>query len=295
MLRNLSIASYYQKFEGMRWSPYMEECLQVLAEKPEYPTDEVFVYQIRLHLITEKAVPISIRNREVEQVENLRGSILYLKGLQSQLQDVKSKIPPHLENNEIISLQVLCTEVVVNEIALSRAPLVSVGSDTDDQRLDYLYACLQAIKAWFDAFFQCPPSAWLGFSVLIFSQMAYCIFALYRLSTLNDPAWDTRFVRSTADFSHILDRVLSNLQHAKAASGWKVGQEEDDALAKTTKLIGALKSWWEFRRDAESVRNSGPVGETTAAAEQQFPTSGIFSFFDEADPFLREILGLWDL
>ncbi|KAL1963469.1 hypothetical protein VTN77DRAFT_8370 [Rasamsonia byssochlamydoides] len=291
-LLSSSIASYHQKFESMRWSPYLEECLRMLAEKPEYPTDEAFVYQIRLQLIIEKAVPICVRNREVEQVESLRVSILYLKGLQSQLQDVKSKIPPHLENNEILLLQVLATEVAVNEIALSRAPLVSVGWDTDFQALEYLYACLQSIKAWFDVFFKCPPSAYVGFSLLTFAQLGYCIFALHRLSTLNDPAWDTRFVRSTVDFSLVLDRVLNNVHQARAACGWKIGHEED-ALTKSTKAITALKSWWESR-DVDSVRASVPVGGTPAT-EEQLPTAGVFPAFDDDDPLLKDILGLWDL
>jgi hypothetical protein len=83
----------------MRWSPYLEECLQTLAETREYPTDEAFVCMIRLQRIVETAAPISLRNREIEQAETLRGSLLYLRALKLQLQDVKSKMSPHLENN----------------------------------------------------------------------------------------------------------------------------------------------------------------------------------------------------
>lgn len=69
----------------MRWSSYLEECLQTLAENQEWPTDECFVYLIRLQRIAEKAFALCLRNREVEQAESVRVSVLYLKALQSHL------------------------------------------------------------------------------------------------------------------------------------------------------------------------------------------------------------------
>lgn len=163
----------------------------------------------------------------------------------------------------------------------------------DFQTLEHLYTCLQSIKSWFDVFFKCPPLEYAGFSTIVFVQVGYCILALYRLLALNDPAWDTRFVRNTIDFSLIVDCFVNHMQQARAASGLEIDCE-GDPFTKTVKIFTTLKSWWESRFDVDSVRASVPVGGTTVAAEQ-LPTARVFSSFEEDDPWLKDILGLWEL
>jgi hypothetical protein len=82
----------------------MDECLQTLAEKQECPADEVLVQQVKLQLIVEKVAQIPWHDGEIENTESIRAPpALYLKALQSQLQEVKRKLPPELQRNGKLS------------------------------------------------------------------------------------------------------------------------------------------------------------------------------------------------
>ena len=82
----------------------MDECLQTLAEKQECPTDEVLVQQVRLQLIVEKVTQAPRYDGEIENTELIRAPpALYLKALQSQLQEVKRKLPSELQQNGKLS------------------------------------------------------------------------------------------------------------------------------------------------------------------------------------------------
>lgn len=77
--------------------PYFEECLQLLEKTREHPTDVLLVFLTRLQLI-KNAV-----SRDTS--DNLGGEMssppseLYFKSLQSQLEELKRKVPPELDGN----------------------------------------------------------------------------------------------------------------------------------------------------------------------------------------------------
>src|SRR5271170_1606627 len=100
-----SISSNFQKIDALRWTPHMDECLQMLAEKQECPTDEILVQQVRLQLIVEKVVQAPWHDGEIENAERVRAPpAFYLKALQSQLQEVRRKLPPEsLRNGKLSS------------------------------------------------------------------------------------------------------------------------------------------------------------------------------------------------
>jgi hypothetical protein len=79
----------------------MDECLQKLAEKARMSK----VQQVRLQLIVEKVAQAPWHDREIENVEPIRAPpAFYLKALQSQLQEVKRKLPPEsLRNGKLSS------------------------------------------------------------------------------------------------------------------------------------------------------------------------------------------------
>jgi hypothetical protein len=99
-----SISSYLQRIDALRWTPHMDECLQTLAEKQECPTDEVLVQQVRLQLIVEKVTQARWHDGEIENAGPVRAPpAFYLKALQSQLQEVKRKLPPESQQNGKLS------------------------------------------------------------------------------------------------------------------------------------------------------------------------------------------------
>lgn len=86
-----SISWYFAKIDPLRWTSYMDECLQVLLEKSEAPSDEIFAHQVRLHLVAEKATQLSSKDTDHEYHQVSGTSMpFYLRAFNSQLSQIKS-------------------------------------------------------------------------------------------------------------------------------------------------------------------------------------------------------------
>ena len=94
------MCSYFQRLDALRWTPYLDECIAVLGEKDEYPTDLLLVHLVKLQLVVEKAVQAPWHEERDDPNGSVRvPPIFYLKALQAQLQDFKTRTPPSIQGN----------------------------------------------------------------------------------------------------------------------------------------------------------------------------------------------------
>lgn len=108
------------------------------------------------------------------------------------------------------------------------------------QKVDYLYICLSTVKLAFENFFKIPSDEYHGISFPLFTQLARYLIVLSKLSTLNDPAWDTNLAKSTVDVLQVIDQLINNIQHAKAADG---EESVGGLLDKSTGIFTSVRSW----------------------------------------------------
>ncbi|KAL9068817.1 MAG: hypothetical protein Q9161_005904 [Pseudevernia consocians] len=167
------VSSYFAQIDAMQWTPYMEECLEVLSQNRDCPYDEMFAHQVLLQ-------------RTAGELENARGtttvpSSFYVAALRLKMDEIKANISPQLQQD-----------------------------------------------------------------------------VLYKLSTLSDPTWDTGLVRSTVDVLQVMDQLISNIQHARAAHGEK---SAGGLLDKSTRIFVSVRSWCAAKL-AENVgdEDSGNAG-----------------------------------
>ncbi|KAI2464462.1 putative C6 transcription factor [Annulohypoxylon bovei var. microspora] len=240
------ISSYYAQTDAMRWTPQMEEGLRAISSNKECPTDEGFALQIRLQLLAQRTV--HIREQQEADCSHLATaplpSFVYLNALQGQLQELRDSIPPGFELQKILMAQVHYVDLCINEsahTANSDAPLLTTPCIGDNgyiisgfQRVECLWRSLNAIKAWLDIFFALPPSAFKGLSFPLWAQLARCIVILYRLSTLENPAWDRKVIRDTVDLIQVLERIAERLEQAGREHG---GQSNDDIFIQVARLM----------------------------------------------------------
>jgi len=235
------ISSFLQRMDALRWTPHMDECLEALALQEECPTDHALVQQVRLQLIVEKAARIPLHSGEVKDTESLRiPAALYAKALQSQIQAVRDNVLPESPLSEVELLHLHSTTLTVNEVEFSKLPTLSNCSDF--YRLEALYVSLNAVKSWFDIFFSIPTTAYVGFPFSIFSQLIHCLISLFKLSTLEDPAWDKGIVRETADVHSILNQIILNMQEA---NDWY--NAEGGVFTKAAEAFGTIRSRWRVK------------------------------------------------
>ena len=280
------VSSYFQRVDALRWTPYLDECITVLAENREYPSDALLVQLVKLQLIVEKVGHAPWHDGRGDTTGSARApSIFYLKSLQAHLRDFKVNIPPEYQKNgkamsqiihrtltgtctDVLLLYLYSTELKVHEIALSRAPMVC--DSPKFERLDLLYACLHATKSWLDLFLSLPSASYVGFSIQMFTQMAHCIISLFRLLTFDDPSWDRGLAQDTANLSQILGQIIEIVSQVKVVAGLDHGTSEDnDIFSVLARTIRSIKIWWDAKLAAESA-NSMALDETLGETAMEF-------------------------
>ncbi|RAK73383.1 Zn(II)2Cys6 transcription factor domain-containing protein, partial [Aspergillus fijiensis CBS 313.89] len=237
-----SIALFFKKASSLRWTPYLEECLETLSQHPDSPHDEVFIHQVRYQHVTEQL-------NHPDNSNFLQAPIpTYQHALTSYLQSAQTNFPPHTQQYKIIHLHNTHTTLTLTEpsLLLNTSPSPSPNpkpsqsqsqsqpsstSQTATQpptlnipHLNHLSAALTATKLWLETFLTIPPAEYSGFPFTVFAQLARTLAALWRLSTLEDPLWDRGGVRRAVDILGVLDRVVGNLGQAAALARLEGGR-----------------------------------------------------------------------
>ena len=101
---------------------------------------------------------------------------------------------------------ILSMEVQVHSVGLF------MPSIPQTQRIESMYACLKAVRGWYDVFFSIPLDEAPGMPFSVYTHMSQIQVALYRLTTSEDPAWDKDLVRNTADILSLLDQTIDRFQ-----------------------------------------------------------------------------------
>ena len=76
----------------------MDECLHLLEEKQEYPTDHLLVCLVRVQLICDKGNALTW-NGVLGDAEMKGPTELYIKTLQTQLENLERTLPEELKSN----------------------------------------------------------------------------------------------------------------------------------------------------------------------------------------------------
>ena len=79
-LNPASISIFLHKIDTLRWTPHLDECLQVLSQEKECPGDELLVQQVRMQRIAERAYEETADGREVtvdyiNELDNMRDTL----------------------------------------------------------------------------------------------------------------------------------------------------------------------------------------------------------------------------
>ena len=284
----------------------------------EHPMDELLVHQVRLQRVVEKATVACLQIRDMRHEESSTMIALHIQNLKTQFTEAKKKIPPHLALNGtygteqsssntykcagMLKLQISSTDVIINEIAMYLPNNGSLTLDSAFDRMECLYSCLHAVKSWFDIFLNYETTACVGYPFSTWKQFFRVFFALYRLTVLKDPTWDTDMVRRTCNSSLLLDRMANNLKQAEVSAGWTYdGLGQDNYFARSVKVIGSIKSWVDslpgFNRNTASDPNQPFQDEEQHVLQQieQLPLSTNFAPWEPPALWSQNFGGLWDM
>ncbi|KAL4875850.1 hypothetical protein BJY04DRAFT_210974 [Aspergillus karnatakaensis] len=261
------ISTFVQRSVSLRWTPFMDECVKSLEEEKECPFDEILVQQVRLQLITDMLDSSPYQGGLTSTPSPIKAPpAFYLQSMHAQLRSVQSQILPDNQHHKIILLHQHYASLTLHESALTNAAILS--TNVNFQQLEYLYACLEAAKSWFDVFLAIQPLDYVCFPFSIFAQLVHNLVMLFQLSTLNDPGWDTAAVRQKADILAILSTIIENMGRVAGLAGLE-GGPDSDVFSRIAKIYQTILVMWEVKLAPDLFPQ--PVAESTHAMPANFP------------------------
>ena len=256
------------------------------------PSDAFLVQLVKLQLIHEKVIHgpwHDLGNGFQPSEQNAKSTACapaayYVKALQNELDRTRDQMRPDLQQNPILMLYGYNTELSIHEVALSKA------FDSGYQRLDSLWASLQATKNWFDLFLQIPPAEYVAIPFALYSQFAHCIVALSRLSTYEHPDWNFKLARNSCSMSSILDDIIDRFLRVKSEARLEPNNPVDtDIFSSNARRLGAIKQWWETKLAAEELASAENQLEESTTHDPMLSGPPI-DFSD--DGWLRDLMSL---
>ncbi|OQD92492.1 hypothetical protein PENSOL_c041G03361 [Penicillium solitum] len=227
-----NVSSHLGRQDAIRWTSQMEEALSAITLSKSCPADELFVFQVRLQLLKQRADYV----RQQEETDYARTGtapaaasgprFLYLKTLRVQLHELRSSFSPDLQHIG------------------QTGRIADGGTLLDFQRLECLWQSVENIKSWLDEFYRIPCSKLVGQPFHLWSQMILSVTLLKYLSTLKDPEWDCEAVRSTVDLTSTMECMAQKLDQSSKDPEL---QCDDHLLKLLTKLLTKCRLWAEAR------------------------------------------------
>lgn len=95
-----SFSLYVQKTDTLRWTPYADECLKVLSDKPESLHDILMTQIVRLQIIQERVKDAPWYDTTGDESTAFKApAIFYLKALKNQMETFRQQIPNEARGN----------------------------------------------------------------------------------------------------------------------------------------------------------------------------------------------------
>ncbi|KAL3478144.1 hypothetical protein BJX99DRAFT_256695 [Aspergillus californicus] len=268
-----TIRSMHSKGESLKWTPIFDRYLRELGDQKESPSDMVLVQLVKLRLVTENATEyLTLGTGKGTDSPSQLDTTAALKSLESQLRAVKSQIPSDLLANESLVLELHHTEATIYQLGFHTPnPSFSVHAN---QRFASIYACMQAVKSWIDAFLAVAPEHYVGLSALVHNAMMRCLLNICRLAICDHVEWDSSLLHENIDVSLLLAETAKRFEQAREAAGMEVAQRDVDMHTMLAEKIWETKGVW------DSLTTTVPTQE--------------LGFMDDLGNFSEEFLGLWD-
>lgn len=283
-------ANFFQRNEPMRFTPYLEECLNLIADSNDQPTDKLLAALIRVQLIAN-----SLQSEGWNQTYSLSsgGSQLprshYTQMHKMQLDDMKRTIPADIKDNSVLRFHIIATELCLYEHYL--IPPQSTLSPLEQARhVDGLWSCFNTVRAFFDislASNTIPLTDYLYLSISLYTHMGHALVALFRLSTFESEhvPWNRQYIISQVDLGTVVKQWIDLFETSPRAAKIDItgacGQDSQWDYSKKI-LLNTISKWWETKvrpsimgEEVSQETTEAPVAsaEDKAMSTEQFDAS----------------------
>ncbi|KAK2745017.1 hypothetical protein FQN55_006374 [Onygenales sp. PD_40] len=231
-----SLALSKERVDSLHWTAHMEENLHVLEFAKECPGDELLVALVQIQLATDKFSRFH-RDREMDP-----STPFYTSTLQSELETVKQCIPLHLQQHKTVLLYLAHAELIIHETTILKYP--SSPGAPDIHRVNSLFTSNRAAKLHLNLWLSLSPEEFTSVPVLIVFQTFRAAADLYKLFTLEDPAWENTVIQNNANMLEVLDYLIL---HMRRAAGNASAGPHESVFEKGIKLYAWTRQAWQVK------------------------------------------------
>ncbi|KAL7941265.1 hypothetical protein V8C42DRAFT_335242 [Trichoderma barbatum] len=197
---------------------WTEGCCKIL-ERNNTENDVVLASLVRLSSTATEA----LRAINDDKDHTHQQSRLVLLGLEAQLRDIESLIPPRIASTPVVYMQSLFVRLCLQDGALLRLPRLSLhlikGRPPLPPEASQLYASLDTIQKLLSYILSLDEAILAKFSTADWCRFISGIILAIRLSlaTPECPEFDTSWARSRLRFEEILERMCKDTDPATSA------------------------------------------------------------------------------
>ncbi|KAK5662324.1 hypothetical protein OQA88_8230 [Cercophora sp. LCS_1] len=233
------ISQVMKRIDALTWTPSMDDCLQVLTQTPECEGDELLVALVKIQLIVEQLT------RAVWQSPDNTPPPFFALALKTQLLELKTQFPIHIQENSTIRCHLYYTELAILQSSQAKRKTPSAFAP-DLHRYEGFEASLVTVKRWFEVHFSFPIYMHVGLPFIHWCNLGHCLVTLTSLAfEIDDPAWDRRAVKERLDIFNIIDTVIRSFDEAAESQQRESGPcMSETVYAKCARLLRKTKMGW---------------------------------------------------
>jgi len=191
------IFTSFRKVDAMHWTPWLTTCADVLGEAQEYESDGCLVQLVKMQGIMQEAMTVEYSDAPIQFFAN--SFIADLKRLGS--------LPKFGTIATVSRLQDACTRIAIWQRAFVGLTSETVDSSTLRQRLDGMWRCMEAVKAYLDIYLAIPVEDYPLVPFWVFAQFAYTFVVIVRALAFELDGWNATALRGLIDFSSIMEEA----------------------------------------------------------------------------------------
>lgn len=268
----------------IRWSPYAEECLDILASSPDaLPSDRWLCHLVRAQHIAEDIGFQFSMDDPASQLSLTDSKTQYhLKAFERQLKEWQESAPKELRDKPVMKHTEAIINLYMHEIAMHHnhniddfKPPYNINPiegppDPDSvtpAHIESLSACLQSIHAAFNAFLAMDLKSLRALPTLFFVRNSYAAVALikmYSAVAAKGSKFATIFKPEDLKVESYMDRMINTLA--------KTGEGGASRVAyKFSFIFTMLKNWHLKRIEPNNGSNGTTSNVTTPGALMPAP------------------------
>ncbi|CZS94996.1 uncharacterized protein RAG0_04795 [Rhynchosporium agropyri] len=288
------VGSFFQRGDTARWTPYMEECCAKLYELGYHRDDKNAVALIKMQLVFEKIYQNPWHGASDGQ-SHTAPPILYLKALDSEVKSLEANLSVELGNSHFLRLHCLNIRSSLYKIGLVKSEHLSAFTNRDFNRLEHLFACAEAVRAFTDVYLGVSASDYHTMPIKAYMDLTSNLGILQMLSTFDHQDWNVDWLRETISMPEVLGLLSARLLEVKSALNLDPGTlDRLDIFSQSSKKMTWIKMFVErslgippSSTEASESRVNVPFTEGYDSMEGDF-----MGMMDDA--WMQDILGPWN-